>query len=104
MDNISQKEHLDNLKGILNSIQPAMEASRAAVDKMITPKVLESMTPSMLVMIEKSKELMSLDLSNPNELIKRQQEIVDLMANLEAEVSSEEYKKSQEPKTKENGN
>jgi hypothetical protein len=87
MDNKLLKD-LENMNKVMDSAIGAMEKSSSYIKEMITPELLEKMTPTQIELINKSKSILEMKLTDPAELFKKQQEIVDLM-----ELSKEETEK-----------
>lgn len=92
---------LEALKASLNDSLKGMEFAKASINNSITSEVLETMTPSQVEMVNKSRELMNIGLENPEKLLKKQKEISNLMEVAKAEVEAESLrnaKKEQDQK------
>jgi len=76
----SYKENIDNLTNILDSSIASLSISKNQIENSITPEVLEGMTFNQKELMRKSKEFIKLGLDNPEELINKQQELVDLVS------------------------
>ena len=73
-------EELKNITKILDSATSVLSVSADSINNIMTSEVMASMSDTQRQLIEKSKELVSLDIKNPEEILKKQKELAELMA------------------------
>jgi len=80
-------EELKNLTKILETVKPSIDAAQSTIKKTLTDEFMSELNDSQKDLINKSTELMNINFDNHEELIKKQKELVDLMANVETEIN-----------------
>ena len=77
MDNNEELKMLQD--SIENSIS-TMKIFKDSINKSIQSASFENMSPLEKKLLQKSEELVSIDLKNPEELLRRQKELTELMS------------------------
>jgi len=73
------KDSLKSLNDILNSATDSVKIVSSEINNRITPEIIGQMTPNQKKIIGLSNSILDSDISNPEELLKKQQELKEMM-------------------------
>jgi bacterioferritin (cytochrome b1) len=91
------KKQIESLNKTLETSIDSMKAYKNTIESVITPELMGSMSAIDLELIKKSKEMLTLDLSNPDKVLKSQKELISIMESASIYAHKEAVKNK--PKT-----